>query len=132
MTSPAELGLKRWHDVVASRDGSALPGLIAEDAVFHSPAVHTPQAGRDLVAAYLTGAFAVLGPELTYVQEWAGERDAVLRFTSVVDGLQVEGVDLIRWDDDGRIADFTVMIRPFKALQAVMARMLEELTRQPG
>jgi hypothetical protein len=129
MPTPAELGLQRWHDVVASRDASALPGLIAEGAVFRSPAVHTPQEGRDLVAAYLAGAFAVLGPELTYHDEWVREHDAVLRFTTVVDGLQVEGIDLIRWDDAGQIVDFTVMVRPFKALQAVMARMLEELTR---
>jgi hypothetical protein len=132
MPTPAELGLQRWHDVVASRDASALPGLIAEGAVFRSPAVHTPQEGRDLVAAYLAGAFAVLGPELTYHDEWVREHDAVLRFTTVVDGLQVEGIDLIRWDADGQIGEFTVMIRPFKALQAVMGRMLEELTRQPG
>jgi SnoaL-like domain len=132
MPTPAEIGLKRWHEVVESRDAARLPDLIAADAVFHSPAVHTAQTGRDLVAAYLAGAFAVLGPELSYHDEWTGEQDAVLRFTTVVDGLQVEGVDLIRWDDDGRIVDFTVMIRPFKALQAVMGRMLEELTRQPG
>jgi hypothetical protein len=130
MPTPAETGLQRWHDVVASRDASALPGLIAEDAAFHSPAVHTPQEGRELVTAYLAGAFAVLGPELSYRDEWVGESDAVLRFTSVVDGLQVEGVDIIRWDDEGRIVDFTVMVRPFKALQAVMGRMLEQLTGQ--
>ena len=132
MPTPAEIGLRRWHDVVASRDATHLPGLIAEDAVFRSPAVHTPQEGRDLVTAYLSGAFVVLGPELSYTDEWVREHDAVLRFTTVVGGLQVEGIDLIRWDDDGQIVDFTVMIRPFKALQAVMGRMLEELTRQPG
>jgi len=132
MPTPAEIGLRRWHDVVASRDATHLPALIAEDAVFRSPAVHTPQEGCDLVTAYLSGAFVVLGPELSYTDEWVREHDAVLRFTTVVDGLQVEGIDLIRWDDDGQIVDFTVMIRPFKALQAVMGRMLEELTRQPG
>ena len=132
MTTPAEIGLQRWHEVVASRDATALPGLIADGAVFHSPAVHTPQEGRDVVTAYLAGAFVVLGPELRYHDEWLGERDAALRFTTVVDGLEVEGVDLIHWDDEGQIVDFTVMVRPFKALQAVMARMLEELTRASG
>jgi hypothetical protein len=128
MPTPAETGLRRWHDLVESRDASRLPAMIAADAVFHSPAVHAPQEGRELVTAYLSGAIHVLGPTLTYVGEWTDERDAVLRFTAEVDGLQVEGVDLIRWDDDGLIADFTVMIRPFKALQAVMGRMLEQLT----
>ena len=127
MGTPAEIGLKRWHDIVESGDAAQLVEIIAEDAVFKSPAVHTPQEGRELVTAYLAGAMVVLGPELTYHDEWVRERDAVLRFTSVVDGLQVEGVDMITWDDDGQIASFTVMIRPFKALQAVMARMLEQL-----
>jgi hypothetical protein len=127
MGTPAEIGLKRWHDIVESGDAAQLVEIIAEGAVFKSPAVHTPQEGRELVTAYLAGAMVVLGPELTYHDEWVRERDAVLRFTSMVDGLQVEGVDMITWDDDGQIASFTVMIRPFKALQAVMARMLEQL-----
>ena len=132
MSTPSEIGLARWHEVVESRDPSVLPEMIAAEAAFRSPAVHTPQVGRDLVTAYLTGALAVLGPELRYEREWVGETDAVLRFTTVVDGLQVEGVDLISWDDEGRIIEFTVMIRPFKALQAVMARMLEQLERLAG
>jgi hypothetical protein len=132
MTTPAEIGLQRWHDLVESRDPAGLPALIAGDAVFKSPAVHTPQEGRELVTAYLAGAIQVLGPTLTYHDEWVRERDAVLRFTSEVDGLQVEGVDMITWDDDGSIVEFTVMIRPFKALQAVMDRMLAELTRLAG
>jgi hypothetical protein len=132
MPTPAEIGLKRWHDLVESRDASTLPGLIAEGAVFRSPAVHTPQEGRDLVAAYLAGAIVVLGPELVYHDEWTRERDAVLRFTTVVDGLQVEGVDMITWDDEGQIVAFTVMIRPLKALNAIVARMGEELAKLAG
>ena len=132
MPTPAETGLQRWHELVESRDASRLPEMIAEGAVFHSPAVHSPQEGRELVTAYLAGAIQVLGSSLTYVREWQHDTDAVLRFTAEVDGLHVAGVDLIRWDDDGLIVDFTVMIRPFKALQAVMGRMLEELARTPG
>ncbi len=127
MTSPSEAGLTRWHQVVASRDASALPSMIAPDAVFRSPAVHTPQQGRDLVVAYLSAALVVLGPELTYHDTWTRDHDAVLRFTSVVDGLQVEGIDLIRWDDEGVITEFTVMVRPFKALEAVIAAMGKQL-----
>jgi hypothetical protein len=128
MSTPAEFGLKRWHGVIESGDVTRLPGIIAEDAVFRSPAVHTPQEGRHLVVAYLSAAMTVLGPEFRYDDEWVHERDAVLLFSTVVDGLQVQGVDLIVWDDDGQIASFTVMIRPIKALQAVMTRMLEQLT----
>lgn len=125
--TPADLGLARWHAVVASRDSAGLPGIIAEDAVFRSPAVHTPQEGRDVVVAYLSAAFVVLGPELTYSDEWVRDRDAVLHFTTVVDGLQVEGIDMIRWDEDGLITEFTVMVRPMKALNAVIAAMAAQL-----
>ena len=129
MSSPAEIGLARWHAAVEARDPSGLPDLIAPDAVFRSPAVHTPQEGRDTVVAYLSAAFVVLGPALTYHDEWVRESDAVLRFTTVIDGLQVEGIDLIRWDDDGIIADFTVMVRPAKALNALIGAMATELFR---
>ena len=132
MSTPAEIGLARWHELVESRDPARLPALIAEDAVFRSPAVHTPQEGRELVTAYLAGAIQVLGPTLTYHDEWVRERDAVLRFTSELDGLQIEGVDMITWDDDGQIVGFTVMLRPLKALNAVVARMGEELAKLVG
>lgn len=129
MSTPSDLGLERWHDVVASRDAAQLPGMIAPDAIFRSPAVHTPQEGRDLVVAYLSAALVVLGPELTYSDTWQRENDAVLKFTTVVDGLQVEGIDMITWDGDGMITEFTVMVRPFKALQALIGAMGRELTK---
>lgn len=129
MSTPTELGLPRWHEVVESRDPEALRDLIAENAVFRSPAVHTPQEGRDLVALYLTGALSVLGPRLEYVDEWTRERDAILEFRTVVDDLEVSGIDRITWDDAGQISEFTVMLRPVKALQAVISRMGEELAR---
>src|SRR4051794_29028084 len=99
MPTPAEVGLQRWHAVVESRDPAALPAMITEDAVFHSPAVHTPQEGRDTVCAYLGAALVVLGPELRYSNTWQNENDAVLRFHTVVDGKQVEGIDMITWND---------------------------------
>jgi hypothetical protein len=127
MGTPAEVGLERWHAVIASRDAAELTGMIAPDAVFRSPAVHTPQEGRDTVVAYLSAALVVLGPELAYHDTWQREHDAVLRFTTVVDGKQVEGIDLITWDDDGLIVSFTVMIRPLKALDAVIGAMAKQL-----
>lgn len=121
--------LARWHAVVDTADPAGLPALVAEDAVFRSPAVHTPQEGRDTVVGYLTAAFAVLGPELSYEREWLGEDSAVLQFRTRVGGLEVHGVDIITWDDAGLIVDFTVMIRPVKALHAVMEHMGAELLR---
>lgn len=130
MSTPTEKGLARWHELVESRDPSGLRDMIAEDAVFRSPAVHTPQEGRDLVALYLAGAVKILGPELTYDDEWVREREAILEFHTRVDDLDVSGIDRITWDDSGRIVDFTVMIRPAKALQVVIEKMGEELSRQ--
>ncbi len=121
--------LARWHAVVESRDAALLPRLIAEEAVFRSPAVHTPQHGRDTVVGYLTAAFVVLGPELSYHREWLGEDSAVLEFTTEVAGLAVHGIDMITWDDAGLIRDFTVMVRPVKGLQAVIEAMGAELLR---
>jgi len=132
VSTGAELGLARWHQVVESRDPAVLPGMIAEDAVFNSPAVHAPQEGRDLVVAYLSAALVVLGPELTYHDTWLRENDAVLRFTTVVDGKQIEGIDLITWDDDGVIISFTVMIRPIRALEAVIGAMAKQLFGDPA
>lgn len=121
--------LARWHAVVDSRDAAGLPALIAEDAVFRSPAVHTPQEGRDTVVGYLTAAFTVLGPNLTYEREWLASDSAVLQFRTVVGGMDVSGVDIITWDADGQIVDFTVMVRPVKALNAVIEHMGAELMR---
>ena len=121
--------LARWHAVVDTQDAAGLPALVAMDAVFRSPAVHTPQIGRDTVVGYLTAAFTVLGPELTYEREWLGPDSAVLQFSTVVGGLDVSGVDIITWDDEGQIVDFTVMVRPAKALTAVIEHMGAELMR---
>lgn len=121
--------LARWHAMVASRDAAGLPALIAEDAVFRSPAVHAPQEGREVVVGYLTAALTVLGPSLAYQREWLGEDSAVLEFTTEVAGRSVHGIDMITWDDAGLIRDFTVMVRPVKGLQAVIDEMEAELLR---
>jgi hypothetical protein len=121
--------VEAWHRVAASRDPAGLDELLADDVVFRSPAVHTPQEGKAVTTAYLAAAMVVLGPGLRYVDEWYGEGSAVLEFESVVDGLTVHGVDMLRWGDDGRLTSFTVMVRPMKGLHALVAAMGAELTR---
>jgi SnoaL-like domain len=127
MTRPAPV--LAWHSIAASRDASGLADLIADDCVFRSPAVHTPQEGKAITTAYLTAAMAVLGPTLTYVREWHGDDSAVLEFTASLDGLTVHGVDMLTWDASGQLVDFTVMVRPFKGLTKLMELMAAELTR---
>ena len=121
-----------WHRVVEGRDPAELDALLDDDVVFHSPVVFTPQRGKALTAMYLHAAFHVLNNEtFQYLREVIGPRDAVLEFASVIDGVQVNGVDMIRWNDAGRIVDFKVMVRPLKAINMLHAKMAAMLQR-PG
>lgn len=123
----------RWHDLVRTRNVAGLDALLAEDVVFHSPVVHTPQRGKAVTTMYLTAAFSVFANEtFRYVREVIGARDAVLEFVTEIDGITVNGVDMIHWNDDGRITDFKVMVRPLKGITVVhqrMAAMLEAMQR---
>lgn len=120
----------RWHACVAARDPALLDALIAEECVFVSPAVHTPQAGRAITVRYLTAALRVLGtPAFRYTGEWRSADGAVLEFETEVDGLSVNGVDIIRWNDAGRIVSFKVMARPLKGLMKLVERMGAELAQ---
>ena len=120
--------LEAWHQVVRSRDIRGLDALLSEQATFHSPIVHTPQVGKALTKMYLAGALCVLGNEsFRYVREVVGPRDAVLEFVAEVDGLTINGVDMITWGEDGRITDFKVMIRPLKAINLIHQKMAAAL-----
>jgi hypothetical protein len=120
-----------WHRLVRTRDSSALNELLAEDSIFHSPVVHTPQRGRALTAWYLAAAFQVFFNEnFRYVREIVGESDAMLEFETEIDGVVVNGVDLIKWNAAGQITEFKVMLRPLKAINLIhqrMATMLESV-----
>ena len=116
--------LATWHRLVRTQDSSGLDALLAEDAVFYSPVVHTPQRGKRLVAGYLSAAFRVFfSPSFRYVREIEGASEAVLEFETEVDGVLVNGVDLIKWNDAGQIVEFKVMLRPLKAINVIHQRM---------
>ena len=120
--------LEAWHLLVRTQDPSGLNSLLAEDAVFHSPVVHTPQRGRRLVSLYLSAAFHVFSnPTFRYVREIVGPSDAVLEFETEIDGILVNGVDLIKWNGSGQIVEFKVMIRPLKAINVIHQRMASML-----
>jgi len=120
--------LDTWHRMVRTGDASALPGLIAEDAVFFSPVVHSPRRGRDQMVMYLGAAFDVVrNPSFRYVREIVGAHDAMLEFETTMDDVHVNGVDIIRWDEAGKIVEFKVMIRPLKGINIVHQKMLEAL-----
>jgi hypothetical protein len=123
--------LETWHRLVRTQDPSGLSTLLADDAVFHSPVVHTPQRGRKLASWYLTAAFHVFfNPTFRYVREIVGPSDAMLEFETEIDGILVNGVDLIKWNETGQITEFKVMLRPLKAINLIHQRMAAML--QPG
>ena len=152
----AKQALEAWHRHVKNVTEEGLDAMLADEVVFHSPVVHTPQVGRDVTKLYLMAAFNVFpgGPsddrdsnepssasdesaesKFRYVREVVGENDAVLEFETEVDGIFVNGVDMIRWNDEGKIVDFKVMIRPLKAIQKIhaqMGAMLERLKPSSG
>jgi len=120
--------MEAWHRLIEARDAGALDDILADDVVFHSPVVHTPQKGKELAKMYLGAAIMVLGNnEFKYVRELIGESDAVLEFTSEVNGIHINGVDMIRWNADGKIDDFKVMIRPLKAVNLLFGLMKQML-----
>ncbi len=113
-----------WHRLVKERNPRGLDALLDADAVVHSPVMHTPQQGGKLTAMYLAAAFQVLfNDTFRYVREIVGNKDAMLEFETEIDGVLVNGVDLIRWNEAGRIVEFKVMLRPLKAINLVHQRM---------
>lgn len=122
MTQPAPLAA--WHAIARSHDAAALAELLADDVVFLSPVVHSPQRGKAITGKYLQAAFHVFfNPTFRYVRELAGERDAVLEFEVEIDGIQVNGVDMLKWNDAGQLVEFKVMVRPLKAIQLIHQKM---------
>lgn len=120
--------IDRWHSVVRTRDRAALAEMIAEGAVFESPVVHTPQQGKAVTVKYLESALEVLNNEtFRYLGEWRAERSAVLEFACEIEGITVNGVDMIWWDEAGRFVRFKVMIRPLKAINLLHRLMGEKL-----
>lgn len=123
--------LAKWHEIVAAKDASRLPEVLAPDCVFLSPIVHSPQEGRDITSLYLAGAMQVLSEDFHYVKEVQSGNHAVLEFVCSVDGLQVNGVDIMTFNEEGKITEFKVMVRPLQAINAVhghMKAMLEQLS----
>ena len=129
--------LTRWMDYFhGAHSAEALSAILHDDVVFHSPIVHTPQRGKAITMMYLGAAGQTLGgDEFEYLRIFdCGDR-AVLEFRTLMDGIEVNGVDMIEWDESGLITDFKVMVRPLKAIQTVhgaMKAMLEQMGGKKG
>jgi hypothetical protein len=116
--------LALWHRIVWNRDPAGLDALLDPDVVFFSPVVHAPQSGKALATMYLGAALHVFGnPTFRYVREIVGPGDAMLEFETELDGIVVNGVDILRWNDAGRVVEFKVMLRPLKAINLIHEKM---------
>lgn len=118
--------IERWHQIMVSGSLEELPDLLAPDCVFWSPVVHTPQRGRDITLMYLGAAQQVLNEDFHYVREVVSGDSAVLEFECVVDSIQINGIDMIRFNDE-HIVDFKVMVRPLKAINKLHEKMMAML-----
>lgn len=123
--------ITKWHELLESRDMAALDAILADEAVMISPVVHTPQVGKQITKMYLTAALHVLANEnFTYKREFKNEHGVVLEFETEINGIQINGIDMITINDAGQITEFRVMVRPLKAinmLHEMMGKMLKSL-----
>jgi hypothetical protein len=135
MPTTAE-NLARWHAHVKNPNHQGLWDMLHPDCVFESPVVHTPQEGREIVFKYLASADKALGGDgFTYRGEWMNDNSAILEFANTINGIKVNGIDMITWNDAGQITHFKVMVRPLKAIQMVhqmMGEMLQKMASQPA
>ena len=118
--------IDRWHDTMSGSSHNGLFELLAEDCIFWSPVLHTPQRGRDITYLYLSAASQVFGGDFRYVSEMVDGSRAVLEFTCSIDEIQINGVDIIQVRDR-QICEFKVMVRPLKAVNKVHERMMSML-----
>ena len=119
--------IEAWHEIVRTKDHSLLADILATDCVFYSPVVHSPQLGKDITLLYLSAAAQVFKEKFRYTKEIMVDRQAVLEFECEIDGILVNGVDLISLNEEGLIAEFKVMVRPLKAINILHKKMGEML-----
>jgi hypothetical protein len=138
-----EKTIDNWHKHLRGEYPGGLDELLADDVVFYSPVVFTPQKGKEIAKAYLNAAANTFdggadaakqpsaGPKtFSYTKKVMSGNHAILEFETEMDGKYVNGVDIISCDDEGRIVEFKVMIRPLQAVNKVheqMGAMLKKL-----
>ncbi len=129
--------VKKWYEVMKSNDMDKLDELLSEDVVFYSPVVYTPQKGKDITKMYLMAAGGVFGEgtkeefsdsnknqsNFKYIKEIIGEKSALLEFESEMEGIYINGVDLISWNEEGKITEFKVIVRPLQAVNMLHQKM---------
>jgi len=124
--------LEKWHQAVEKSGLKLLKSILDNNAVFYSPLLFNPKKGKSQVSGFLMAAAKMFhGNDFHYVKEIIGSNDAMLEFNATIDGILIDGVDIITWNEKGKITVFKVMIRPFSAVQKVgekMKALLEDMT----
>ncbi len=122
--------LATWHEVIFNQDKAKLLEILADDVVFHSPVVYTPQIGKKITFMYLSAAFVVFfNDTFKYVREVVDDSETLLEFEVEIDGILINGIDMISWNDEGKITSFKVMLRPLKAVNLIHQKMGELLMK---
>jgi hypothetical protein len=122
--------LDTWHQIILNQNKKELSDILADDVIFHSPVVHTPQKGKQITYMYLSAAFEVLvNDTFKYIREVENSTDSLLEFEVLIDGILVNGIDMITWNNEGKIIDFKVMLRPIKAVNLIHQKMGELLMK---
>jgi hypothetical protein len=135
LAANARVTLETWHRMVAAGDLSGVAALCAPDAVFRSPVAHTPYRGGEPVATFVQQAAQTFSDFRYHPTFVGGEHSVVLEFSAKVGDKELKGIDMIRFDEAGRIVDLEVMVRPASGLQALgveMARRMAPMLAQQG
>jgi hypothetical protein len=124
------IAIANWKRFFSTGVRSVLEACLAEEAIFESPVVHTPQVGKATTVKYLCSAQRVFyNPSFVYLREWVDSNSCVLELQTLIDGVSINAVDIISWNDDDKITRFKVMIRPLKAITLVHQLMMHELLK---
>ena len=120
--------LDKWYQGYRSDDPEFLEEILDESVTFSSPVVFKPIEGKEMTKLYLMGAGITFDMEnFRYVREVVEGLDVILEFETFIGDVSVNGVDMIKWNEEGRIIDFKVMVRPLKAIGALQKKMSESL-----
>ena len=122
--------ISSWHKVFNSQNLDNLDDVLADQAVFTSPVVFKPMEGKEISKLYLYAAGHSFNMEkFSYVREVHDGLHSILEFETYIDDVSVNGVDMIEWNEEGKIIDFKVMIRPLKAVHKVQEKMVDSLNK---
>tara|TARA_B100000073_G_C23443925_1_gene456502 strand:- start:180 stop:575 length:396 start_codon:yes stop_codon:yes gene_type:complete len=126
--SDAKKFISKWHSAIKDHDSSSLDILLRDDVTFFSPVVFKPIEGKQLVLLYLQAAYLSFNmSKFKYIKEIHQNANSILEFETFIDDIAVNGIDMIEWDEAGKIITFKVMIRPLKAINKVHEKMVDSL-----